>query len=171
MISNAAKYRGAVKARLSTGDAAANLPSHVPFVDFCETTTRQRLSPLQTSTTGELSQSLSPNALLAAIPFCLSHPPTGSRDRERGGFIPAPPLPIHHKRLPMSIHTPLGLDGLLVSSPSLTALSPNRTEKRNKRHFHLFISWRKKSWLLISESVTRSASFVLVCFVENKKRG
>ena len=79
MISNAAKHYGAVKAPLFTGDAAANLPSHVPFVDFCETTTRQTLISITDQHHGELSQSLSPNALLAAIPFCLPHPPTGSR--------------------------------------------------------------------------------------------
>lgn len=60
MISNAAKHYGAVKAPLFTGDAAANLPSHVPFVDFCETTTRQRLSPLQTSTTGSFPKAFHP---------------------------------------------------------------------------------------------------------------
>lgn len=79
MISNAAKHYGAVKAPLFTGDAAANLPSHVPFVDFCETTTRRTLISITDQHHGELSQSLSPNALLAAIPFCLPHPPTGSR--------------------------------------------------------------------------------------------
>lgn len=60
MISNAAKHYGAVKASLFTGDAAANLPSHVLFVDFCETTTRQRLSPLQTSTTGSFPKAFHP---------------------------------------------------------------------------------------------------------------
>lgn len=60
MISNAAKHHAGVKAPLFTGDAAANLPSHVPFVDFCETTIQQRLSPLQTDTTGSFPKAFHP---------------------------------------------------------------------------------------------------------------
>lgn len=66
MIPNAAKHRSAVKAPLFTGDADANLSSHVPFVDFGETTTQGRLSLLQTGTAGSSPKSLFTRRLISS---------------------------------------------------------------------------------------------------------